>query len=74
MSPVEQQRCIPSGCIVGQGDRASVHHFEGNLGETVSLLQFFAHFYSLISPLTGVGMRAQFEMPDAQKGCAADWF
>ena len=69
MSPVVQQRCIPRGCVVGQGDCAAVHQLEGNLGETVSLLQFFAHFYSLYLAMARPEVRAKYTMPNAVKGC-----
>ena len=68
MSPVGQQRCVPGGCVVGQGDCAAVHHLEGYLGETVPLLQFFAHCYSLYLVMAGLEIHAKYTMPDAVKG------
>ena len=69
MSPVGQQRCVAGGCVVGQGDRSPVQQLEGYLGETVSLLQFFAHCHSLYLAMAGLEIRAKYTMPDAVKGC-----
>jgi hypothetical protein len=69
MAPVEQQRCIPGGCVVRQSDLAAVQQLQGNLGETVSLLQFLAHFHSLISAAPGLEMCTQYTMLDIGNGC-----
>ena len=68
MSPVKQQRCVPSECVVGQGDRSPVQQLEGYLGETVSLLQFFAHCYSLYLAMADLEIHAKYTMPDTVKG------
>ena len=49
MAPVEQHRCVPGGCIVGKGNLTSVQNLKSDLGETVSLLQLFAHRYSFLA-------------------------
>ncbi len=69
MSPVEQQRCIPGGCVVGEGDRSPVQQLQSNLGETLPGLQFFGHCYSLYLATWGLEIRAKYTMPDAEKGC-----
>ena len=69
MSPVVQQGCVAGGCVVGQGDRSPVQQLEGNLGEAVSLLQFFAHFYSSYVDMAHLEMRDKYTMPAAAIGC-----
>ena len=49
MAPVDQHRRVPGGCIVGKGNLTSVQHLKSDLGETVSLLQLFAHCYSFLA-------------------------
>lgn len=61
MAPVEQQRCVPSGCVIGKGELAPVQHLESDLGETVSLLQLFAHCYSFFGRAGPRGARLVYD-------------
>ena len=69
MSPVEQQCCVPRGCVVGEGYSPPVQQIQGDLRESGSLLQHFAHRYFLSRPFQAHRVRANDKMPKAGKGC-----